>query len=57
MTITIPMWLLYVVGSIIAIILLLFCSYVGIIFYGVFMNLLKNLENECRRFLTCARQR
>ena len=39
MTITIPMWLLYVVGGIVAIVLL-FCSYVGIIFlwgfYGPF---------------------
>ena len=29
MTITIPMWLLYVVGGIVAIVLL-FCSYLGI---------------------------
>ncbi len=43
MTITIPMWLLYVVGSIIAIILL-FCSYVGIIFLWGFYEPFKRFR-------------
>lgn len=48
MTITIPMWLLYVVGGIVAIVLL-FCSYVGIIFlWGFYDPLKKKLENEQR---------
>jgi hypothetical protein len=37
MTITIPMWLLYVVGGIVVIVLL-FCSYVGIIFLWGFYD-------------------
>lgn len=45
MTITIPMWLLYVVGGIVAIVLL-FCSYVGIIFLWGFYDPLKKIENE-----------
>lgn len=43
MTITIPMWLLYVVGSIIAIILL-FCSCVGIIFIWGFYEPFKRFR-------------
>lgn len=36
MSITIPMWLLYILGSILAIILL-FCAYIGIIvLYGFY---------------------
>ena len=43
MTITIPMWLLYVVGGIVAIVLL-FCSYVGIIFLWGFYDPFKKKQ-------------
>lgn len=49
MAITIPMWLLYVVGGIVAIVLL-FCSYVGIIFlWGFYGPFKKKIENEQRK--------
>ena len=43
MTITIPMCLLYVVGGIVAIVLL-FCSYVGIIFLWGFYDPFKKFR-------------
>lgn len=45
MTIPIPMWLLYVIGGIIAIILL-FCLYIGIIVMYDFYKPFKKLRNE-----------